>query len=296
MMAKQIIGILICSVFIISNVPIIAMQEIDLEDNTVYDDQFYLNNIQIDASETVYRAVLIGISNYPSFGDLPYSLHEIGRFHETLLQSSNWNDSHITVLLSEGATKQQIFAAIEELSLNADENDVSLFFFVGHGGRNTTNERIIAYDESITDVELDVQFSSVLGEVIIILDSCFSGGFIEELEKPNRIVLTACGADESTYQIQDLESGIFGYFLNAFLASITKKVEPLFALTWFFSLYYSTIHSKDSDLIEPIHPRMSDGTKGLTTVIQKRTQLLASLDSILLDAVRSPSEKIWIMS
>ena len=44
MMAKQIIGILICSVFIISNVPIIAMQEIDLEDNTVYDDQFYLNN------------------------------------------------------------------------------------------------------------------------------------------------------------------------------------------------------------------------------------------------------------
>ena len=213
-----------------------------------------------------YWAVLVAINAYGgSF--LPYSINEITQFKNTLLDGGNWKESNILMLTDEEATINGIITSIEWLESNADENDVSLFYFVGHGKKSGDTESIIAYGGSMTDLELDQHLDRINGTVVTILDSCYSGGFIDELKQRGRIVLTACAADENTYQVRDLESGIFGYYLNLTLESYTKFAEGTYLLTWLFSVSYSQKLSKQYNESYTIHPQIYDGTLTRTRLI-----------------------------
>lgn len=211
-----------------------------------------------------YWAVLVAINNYNGM-PLPYSVNEVTNFKNTLLAASNWNESHIKMVLGGSATKKGIYDALTWLSVNADCNDVSIFYFVGHGGRNLTNEYVMAYDGAIYDSELSTYISGIPGVIVVIIDTCYSGGFIKELKGFDRVILTACREDEVTYQVKELKSGIFGYFLNISLSRYTKTAESSFILTKFLSTYYSVMLGNNSEYI--VHPRFYDGTLGLTKIV-----------------------------
>ncbi len=215
-----------------------------------------------------YWAVLAAISDYNGV-PLPYSINEVNNFKGTLLAGGNWDRDHIKMVLGSNATKNGIYDALNWLADNADDNDISIFYFVGHGGRNLTNEYIMAYDRSIYDLELSQYISNIPGVVVVIIDTCYSGGFIKELRGFNRIILTACQKDEVTYQVRELKSGIFGYFLNMSLGRFTKTAESSFILTKFFSIYYSAMLGNNSEYI--VHPMFYDGTLGLTKIVSHHT-------------------------
>lgn len=220
-----------------------------------------------DAADTrEYWAVLAAINNYNGI-PLPYSVNEVTNFKNTLLAGGNWNESHIKMVLGGNATKNGIYDALTWLSSNADDNDISIFYFVGHGGRNLTNEYIVAYDRAIYDSELSTYISNIPGIIIVIIDTCYSGGFVEELKGFNKVILTACRGDEVTYQVKELKSGIFGYFLNMSLSRYTKTAESSFILTKFLSTYYSAMLGNNSEYI--VHPRFYDGTIGLTKIVSQ---------------------------
>ena len=219
-----------------------------------------------------YWAVLVGINNYPGWSsDLPWSVNEIKSFKKTLLNGGNWEESHIVTLFDENATSENIFAALEWLSSMEDKNDVSVFYFAGHGSKTMDGERISVYNNVIYDKELDEKLSNLDGRIVVILDSCFSGGFIEELGKKNRIVMTACGKNEPTYQVDELESGIFGYFVNKCLSGFTKTAEATFAFSCFLSIYYSKQLSEKFNQDYTIHPCLYDGCKGFVKIINHHT-------------------------
>ncbi|HDM67053.1 MAG TPA: caspase family protein [Thermoplasmatales archaeon] len=214
--------------------------------------------------EVEYHAVLIGINAYPG-SYLPYSVNEIQNFKQTLLKCGNWFQSNIKVLIDGNATKQGVQESIEWLAENADEDDVSLIYFVGHGGRDLNGEFIVTYDGEIHDAELAEYISGVQGVVVVVIDACNSGGFIDELKGKNRVVLTACRGNERTYQVKELKSGIFGFFLNMSLSWFTKRVETTYMLTKMLSIYYSRSLGNNSEYV--IHPQIYDGTIGFTKII-----------------------------
>jgi hypothetical protein len=133
----------------------------------------------------------------------PYSDAKLKVFYDTLIQSRNWNHSHIILLVNENATKQNITAALDHMAAMVGPNDLFLFSWCGHGTEvsdtdgdesnydlnDTTDEAICPYDIAeinhswsnvITDDELNRYFSNITCQgMILIFDCCFSGGMVD---------------------------------------------------------------------------------------------------------------------
>jgi hypothetical protein len=128
------------------------------------------------------------------------------------------------------------------------------------------------------------------------IDSCYSGGFTEELRERGRVVLTACKKTEKTYQVEELNSGIFCYFVNLSLGWFTKSAEATYFLTWFLSVSYSQKLSKEYEKDYVVHPMFYDGTLGNTKLINHHP----FLDPWLLYLLNRPLNKeklsLWHMS
>jgi len=239
----------------------------------INDQNNLLKTTDISLNETVYRAVLVGIERYPGT-ILPYSHEQIQGFKTTLLQGGNWQEENIHLLINYMPVKSAIRYGIQWLEDESDENDVSLFYFIGHGGKNLSNQFIHSINEPISDVEMSDWFSNVSGKIIIILDSCYSGGFINELGEKGRTIITASKENEVTYQIADLESGLFGYFLNVSFKWFTKNIEGSYLFSKIFiklySIKFQNIYGEDIT----IHPQLYDGISGKSTVIEKHGYFL----------------------
>ena len=139
------------------------------------------------------------------------------------LAKAGWN---VRVLLGWTATYDNIMAGLNWLANNAGLNDYALFYFSGHGDNitdqppideiDTLDERIVTYDgQTISDdfftewvrpgiFPINGIWSNHLA---IILDSCYSGGFIRIIDAHNfggqqldardgAIILTAAGGIE----------------------------------------------------------------------------------------------------
>jgi hypothetical protein len=242
-----------------------------------------------------YWAVLIGINDYPgSSSDLPFSVNEILSFKNTLLAGGNWLDSHIRVLTDSSATMDGVFDALNWLDENEDENDISIFYFVGHGTQNSNNERLQVYDGYISDVDLDTKLDDLEGHMVIILDCCFSGGFIEEVGEKGRVVLTACQKDSYAYQDHALKSGIFGYFVNFSLQKITKGAEGTFLFAYIISIIYYKKLSRKYGVDYTVYPCIYDGCFGRTKIIERHSYFNAFLPN-LFPVPRNDCLRIWKM-
>jgi len=259
-------GIIILFFFNLGSINIVSSIDKDI----YYDEAF---DVSYDGviDLPVYRAVLVAIGYSQG---LPYSIKQLNGFKKTLLNGGNWKESNILDLVESEATKNNTYNAIKWLSDEADENDVSMFYFIGHGTGNDTNQCIITDDGPIYDITLNEHLENISGTLIVIIDACRSGGFIEELSKKDRIIITACAKDESALQVHDLESGMFGFFLNLSFAWTTKKMETSFYLAKVFTTYYGNKISREYNDDYHVHPQISDGTQGLTRVIYKHAYLM----------------------
>jgi len=259
----------------------------------------YEKNLSININDIQYRAVLIGINDYPGEdGDLPYSVNEINSFKKTLIDGKNWNEINIQTILNNQATINNINSSINWLSENADENDVSIFYYSGHGSRDLNNEYLFVYDGVISDVEIDEKLDNINGRVIVILDSCYSGGFVEDLKGYKRIVMAACGENNLTYQYSGFESGIFGYFVNLSLQKFTKNAELTFLFAYIGTVYYSKKLSEEYGEDYSIYPKFSDGTLGITKIINRHNltnTFFYQLFDIARDKIRNKEFNIWRM-
>jgi len=249
----------------------------------------------ITTENVEYHALLIG-SNYLTGGRLPYSDQQLMGFKTTLLYGGNWQESNIKILLNSDVTRTNIFNGIHWLANQTDENDISIFYFIGHGGQDSTNEYIKAEDELIFDTELDQRLSNVSGKIIVIIDACFSGGFIEELGKPGRIILTACDKNEKTYQITTLESGLYGFFLNMSFSWLAKNAEIAYFTTRLLINQYTKSFNEEHNENITIHPQMYDGISQYTKVINSHRYVRKCI-LIFLDSIKDISKEnsIWHM-
>jgi len=142
-------------------------------------------------SKINYRALCVGVDNYkePGITDLRAPSYDIARLVE-VFENSRFGDeqstfSSIDTLIGSQATRDNILQAISLSFSEADSNDVSYFYFSGHGWSNGDTSTILPYDaiaqnasRDISADELASALSIIPGVKVVILDSCFSGGFI----------------------------------------------------------------------------------------------------------------------
>ena len=137
-----------------------------------------------------YRALIISEFNKSKDGALPFAQSNVDSMYETLYMSLIDGQTYSTSVLSSNPTQAQIASAISSTFAGAREGDVSLVYIVSHGYYN--KDKIDGYcfgtpgwsakkpDTYITSEELYGWLDGIPGNVVLVLDSCKSGGFIRD--------------------------------------------------------------------------------------------------------------------
>ena len=189
-----------------------------------------------DAGPVTYRAVLIG-NTYPGTENELCAPDDdlIGMEKMLELQS----DTPFAVTAKLNVTKSGLLSTITQALGNADHNDISLFYFNGHGVNSTSIEYLGALycvdGNYVTVSELRSQLDTIPGTKVVLLDCCHSGAHISKsvsssaasfnnsviaafsaqkrsnLATNNYIVLTACSQTESSWERYYGKQG-FGFF------------------------------------------------------------------------------------
>ena len=141
-----------------------------------------------------YRFLCVGVGEYINYGsevdfgeappyDLIYQVLSKWKFGPEKVGFSK-----IDYIADLDATKSNILQEIASTFSEADENDISYFYFGGHGGRYEDIFYLCPADMTsllcsrITVNELEETLSVIPGTKVVIIDSCYSGGFIGKSE------------------------------------------------------------------------------------------------------------------
>jgi len=158
--------------------------KIDFEDLMI----FALHYGECESCTPVYRAFLVGVGDYQYFPDaygntdLPAPPYDVDRMYDTLTHSGN-GFSSINKLIDLQATKKAILNGIANTFSGAESNDVSYFYFSGHGMNSNGVSYLCPTDISyssplssyISTNELKSALSAISGTKVVILDCCYSG-------------------------------------------------------------------------------------------------------------------------
>jgi len=144
----------------------------------------------VTQNEVVYRALCVGVGDYisGSDNDLNAPPYDVDRIRQILQQckfgTSNTTFSNISYLKDWQATKSNILQSISSTFSGADSNDISYFYFSGHGALVGNTSYLCPADmtsfiDSVISVnELENALSTIPSTKVVLLDSCHSGGFI----------------------------------------------------------------------------------------------------------------------
>ena len=176
---------------------------------------------------SVYRAYLVGVGDYKYFPDthgnvdLQAPPFDVDMMYDTLSHSGS-GLSLINELIDLQATKEAILNGIADSFSGADEDDVSYFYFSGHGmyysGVSYLCPTDISYYSSLNSYistnELEAALGAVPGTKVVILDCCHSGGFIGKQIEEEKIFSNA----------QEFNNNVIKVFLSRDLTSSQYKV------------------------------------------------------------------------
>ncbi len=156
--------------------------------------------------------------------DNPLTINDGAMFYDILKNNKlgNINESDIHTLIQ--PDKRSFDMVIDLISNASDDNDITYFYYSGHGGMDENNIPFICPDYYHIDKEHDHDMTyyytypdlinkldSIKGKVVIILDCCFSGYINESvynLNKDKFKILTACKGKEYS-SIEDILSSPF---------------------------------------------------------------------------------------
>jgi hypothetical protein len=209
-----------------------------------------------------YYAIVIGINKYRQpLSTLLTPVNDARAMAAVLTESYGFQ---VKLLLDQDATRVNILDAIVQFRDTLNENDSLLIYYAGHGYSDHASDkaywlpadadsvyssnRIIA-DELTTDVR--VQNAR---HVLIISDSCYSGGlsrdadtptestgravFIDRMLKSRSRTLMASGGDEP---VSDSGTNGHSVFAYAVLRSLQQAVQPVFTAS---DLFYGSVRQQ----------------------------------------------------
>lgn len=201
---------------------------------------FERRNTDIQKEITVDRnlevkiwAIIVGAARYTHMPALRYTDDDAYQIYAFLKspEGGALPDSQLRLLIDEDATKGNVMTAMRSIFLRADENDVILFYFSGHGLPGAFLP--VDYDGYNNKLEhqdiKDILEASKAKHKLVLADACHSGSILASRKPLNSILQRYYEAFEDTrggtalmmsskgeeYSLEDggLRSGIFSHFL-----------------------------------------------------------------------------------
>lgn len=165
--------------------------------------------------------------------------------YNVLVQFYGYLDNHIYVLMSDGtsssldrhrndntydsspldldgdgdndiqfsATRNNITTVFDTLAAKLDNEDFLFIFTTDHGGQTSGDDvYLYLWGETISDVEFATEVNKVnAGHISIVMEQCYSGGFISDLSKLGRTISTACTANQQSAALPNMTYDEFVY-------------------------------------------------------------------------------------
>lgn len=169
-------------------------------------------------------------------------LNDLTEIYKTLLEKYGYLKSDITVLYANGsahdldgdgsseitnsAIKADVIKAFQDLKAKVTANDLLFIYSTNHGGQSTAgtnNARLWLWNREYIE---DGEFATLLDALsyklaIITMEQCYSGGFVDNLQGPNRVIATACNWDEVSWACDS--EGNFDEFVYHWTAAVRGK-------------------------------------------------------------------------
>src|SRR5690606_23312005 len=98
------------------------------------------------------------------------------------------------------ATKSAITEVFDQLSSIMTPDDYLFIFSTDHGNETVGDVVLVLWGEQITATQFAAEVNKVnASHISVVMEQCFSGGFIPKICNNNRTIMTACTADELSY-------------------------------------------------------------------------------------------------
>ena len=189
-----------------------------------------------------YRALVIAEYNNSSDtgSNLPFAARNVSSFRAALESANVEGEEYEITSLVNNPTEAQIKNGIASTFADADANDVSVVYIVSHGYNvasrggyhfGTPNWKTSDPTTYITSAELFSWLSAIEGNVVLVLDSCKSGAFIDDCRSKldaagNIAVMTAqVGSKNASYYVGKTASTQIEFMTFAFCKGIGYDLQ-----------------------------------------------------------------------
>lgn len=235
--------------------------------------------VQIDRNPAVkVWAVVVGVGSYEHMQSLRYT--DDDAYHVfAFLKSPEGGalpDEQIKVLIDEDATYRNIIATMRRVLLRADENDVVLFYFSGHGLEGSF--LAVDYDGINNRVRHDeirqIMDQSRAKHKIIFADACHSGSldmsnytaskapldatlarYYRAFETTKGGLALLMSSKSKEYSLEDggLRSGIFSYYLvRGLKGEADKNNDKIVTINELYNFVYEKVRFYTAGVQTPI--------------------------------------------
>ncbi len=145
--------------------------------------------------------------DYKSFKDIETSENDAEKISRLFNKSSKklFNNVKIETLAEYGkATQKDILSTINKVYKKANDNDVVLIYFSGHGKKIEDDYFLLPYDSEKDDIiETGIKSGKLLGKknirTIVWIDACYSGAAEKDLKHGTVNLLVSSNANSYSY-------------------------------------------------------------------------------------------------
>ncbi len=166
--------------------------------------------------------VIVGVAEYQdSHYNLRFSDDDAIQFNKLL--TNGIDNDNITLLTDRNATRENVLNALKLQFSKADESDMVVFYFSGHGNDSSflTTDLDIWRINVLKHKEVKEAFKKCKAKIkFCIADACFSGGIKSSnsykglnQSKLELIIFMSCKANETSIEYPKVQQGVFSYFL-----------------------------------------------------------------------------------
>ena len=162
-------------------------------------------------------ALSVGVADYGGrASNLSMTDQDATKLTQTLQQTGMLAPQSMT-LINRQATRDNFISAISEIAGTIGPDDLFLLFYSGHGSkqpvetfmeRDGTSETIELFDAAVTDYELGQMLEPIHARTLLVLDSCFSGGFDDVVNRQTgRMGVFSSDSDLTSLVAQKFQAG-----------------------------------------------------------------------------------------
>ena len=180
-------------------------------------------------------AVIVGVSTYTTMQSLKFTDDDAYQIYAFLKspEGGALPDNQIRVLIDEQASQKKIITAMQQMFLQADENDVIVFYYSGHGVDGSfVPADYDGYNNLLHHEDVkNIMKKSLAKHKVLYADACHSGSmnrlaskgqytkqlddFYKEFEETNGGIALLMSSKAKEFSLEDhgLRQGIFSHYL-----------------------------------------------------------------------------------